>query len=231
MNTSKSADKIKSAKSPAQRTQRTHDAAATKQCILDAATRLLAESGFTALGINALSVAAGVDKQLIYYHFGGLDGVIRQLGERLELWLGAPLEAKPGEPYALAVHRLLTEYGDALRGNALVLRLLAWELVEPTDALKQLEVTRSAAMVPWVQKLRAAASPVPEGLDAPAINAVLLAGLHYLALREQSLGSFAGVDLSTPEGALRISKALRLITERTYASEPSNTHSATRRSS
>lgn len=199
------------------RAQRAHDAAATMHCILDAATRLLAESGFTALGVNALAAAAGVDKQLIYYHFGGLDGVVRKLGERLELWLGAPLEPKPGEPYGEAVHRLLTEYGAALRGNTLVLRLLAWELVEPTDALKELEVTRSAAMVPWVQRLRAAAGPVPDGIDAPAVNAVLLAGLHYLALRGQSLGSFAGVDLSTPEGSRRIADAFRLITQRTYA--------------
>lgn len=199
------------------RAQRTHDAAATMQCILDATVKLLAESGFTALGINAVASAAGVDKQLIYYHFGGLDGVVRKLGERLELWLGAPLEPRPGEPYGQAVHRLLTEYGTALRGNALVLRLLAWELVEPTDALKELEITRSGAMVPWVQKLRAAAGPVPDGIDAPAVNAVLLAGLHYLALREQSVGSFAGVDLSTPEGAQRIASAVRLITERTYA--------------
>jgi len=220
MSPTKTASPTKSAKPRAQRAQRTHDAAATMQCILDAATRLLAESGFTALGINALSAAAGVDKQLIYYHFGGLDGVVRKLGERLELWLGTPLEPRPGEPYGEAVYRLLMEYGSALRGNALVLRLLAWELVEPTDALKALEVTRSAAMVPWVQNLRAAAGPVPAGIDAPAVNAVLLAGLHYLALREQSLGSFAGVDLSTPEGVRRIADALRLITARTYATPP-----------
>jgi AcrR family transcriptional regulator len=220
LSTTKSPTSAEIAKPRAPRPQRTHDAAATMQSILEAAARLLAESGFTALGINALSAAAGVDKQLIYYHFGGLDGVIRKLGERLEFWLGAPLEPQAGEPYGEAVYRLITEYGMALRGNALVLRLLAWELVEPTDTLKELEVTRSAAMVPWVQNLRASASPVPDGIDAPAINAVLLASLHYLALREQSLGSFAGVDLSSPEGAQRIANALRLIIERTYSTNP-----------
>jgi hypothetical protein len=109
------------------------------------------------------------------------------------------------------------EYMGALRRNHLVLRLLAWELVEPTDVLKELEVTRSQAMAGWVQGLRAAAQPAPSGVDAAAINAVLLAGLHYLALREQSLGSFAGMDISTPEGAARIGNAVRLITERVYA--------------
>jgi AcrR family transcriptional regulator len=231
MSPTKTATPAKPAKPRAQRAQRTHDAAATMQCIVDAAIRLLAESGFTALGINSLSAAAGVDKKLIYYHFGGLDGVVRKLGERLELWLGTPLEPRSGEPYGEAVYRLLMEYGNALRGNALVLRLLAWELVEPNEALKELEVTRSAAMVPWVQTLRAAASPVPQGIDAPAVNAVLLAGLHYLALREQSVGSFAGVDLSTPEGARRIADAMRLITARTYATPHAGTPARKRSSS
>lgn len=207
-------------KAPAKRAtrgQRPHDATATKQLITDATIRLLAEKGFPGIGINTVAAAAGVDKQLIYYHFGGLEGVIRNLGSQLELWLGAPLQFKPGEAYGAAVHRLLMEYTDALRRNHLVLRLLAWELVEPTDVLKELEVTRSQAMGAWVQGLRAAAQPVPTGVDAPAVNAVLLAGMHYLALREQSLGSFAGVDISTPEGTTRIANAVRLITERVYA--------------
>lgn len=202
------------------RGSRPHDSAATKTLITDATKRLLAEQGFTALGVNAVAAAAGVDKQLIYYHFGGLDGVIRELGTELSMWLGTPLEPREGEPYGDAVQRLLMEYIGALRRNHLVLRLLAWELVEPSDALKELEVTRSAAMVGWVGGLRAAAGPVPDGLDAPAINAVLLAGLHYLALREQSLGSFAGVDIQSPEGAQRIAAAVEVITQRVYATAP-----------
>lgn len=204
----------------ARRGQRPHDAEATRQLIVEAATRLLAEQGFPGLGVNTLAAAAGVDKQLIYYHFGGLEGVVRQLGEQLTFWLGTPLEPRQGEPYAEASHRLMSEYASALRRNPLVLRLLAWELVEPSDALQALEHTRSTAMAGWVQGLRAAAGPVPEGVDAPAINALLLAGLHHLALRQHAVGSFAGLDLSSPEGQARIDAALRLITQRVYTPHP-----------
>ncbi|MEY2876395.1 MAG: hypothetical protein RLZZ373_3766 [Pseudomonadota bacterium] len=204
----------------ARRTARPRDAAATMALITDATVRLLAEKGYTALGVNAVAAAAGVDKQLIYYHFGGLDGVIRQIGSGLELWLGAPLAPRVGEAYGDAVHRLLTEYFGALRSNPLVLRLLAWELVEPSEVLEELETTRSAAMAGWVSALRAAAQPAPAGVDAPAINAVLLAGLHHLALREQSIGRFAGMDIQSPEGAARIGAALRFITDRVYANPP-----------
>ena len=192
------------------------------QRISDSAVRLLAEKGFTGLGVNALAAAAGVDKQLIYYHFGGLDGVIRQLGNRLDMWLGAPLQAQPGEPYAEAANRLLMEYIGALRHNPLVQRLLAWEIVEPSEVLKELETTRSRAMAGWVAGLRGSAGPVPAGVDAPAINAVLLAGLQYLALREQSLGSFAGVSLEGPAGRQRIAQAIEFITRRVYAADPAN---------
>ena len=200
---------------------RPRDSAATKQHITDTAAHLLAEKGFTGLGVNAVAAAAGVDKQLIYYHFGGLDGVIRQLGAQLELWLGAPLQARAGEPYAEAANRLLMEYLDALRHNNLVQRLLAWELVEPSDVLKELEVTRSKAMGGWVQALRQAAQPAPEGVDAPAINAVLLAGLQHLALRERAVGSFAGVEIASPQGRERIARAIEFITARAYAPSPS----------
>ncbi len=199
------------------RAARTADIDGTMSLILDAAVRLLAEKGFTGLGINVLAAAAGVDKQMIYYHFGGLDGVVRRLGSRLDLWLGTPLEPRAGEPYADAANRLLLEYVDAVRRNPLVLRLLAWELVEPSEALKDLETARNAAMAGWVAQLRAAAQPVPAGIDAPAINALLIAGLHYLALRERSLGTFAGMDISNRAGFDRIAAAVRLITERTYA--------------
>jgi AcrR family transcriptional regulator len=201
---------------------RSRDAAATTQQILVAAIRLLTEKGFTGLGVNAIAAAAQVDKKLVYYYFGGLDGLLRQLGSELQFWLGTPLEAVPQEPYAVASNRLLMEYISALRKNTLVLRLLAWELVEPSEILTELEVARSLAMAQWVTRLRSTAQPPPEGVDAPAINALLIAGLHYLALREQSVGTFAGMDIRSPEGHARIQKAVERITSSVYLNPESN---------
>lgn len=214
MNLAKSLPKARS------RPSRPHDTAATMALITAAAARLIAEKGFPGFGVNALAAAAGVDKQLIYYHFGGIEGVLRKLGNSLDLWLGTPLQPRKGEPYSDATRRLMTEYATALRRNVLVQRLLAWELVEPSDVLKELERTRSTAMVEWVAELRTAAGPVPEGIDAPAINALLLAGLHYLTLREQSVGTFAGMDIQSPEGVQRINSAIETIIDRVYARPP-----------
>ena len=202
------------------RTSRPYDSQATKALISAAAVQLLADKGFTGLGINALASAAGVDKQLIYYHFGGLAGVVRALGAQLDLWLGAPLQAVPGEPYAEASARMLCSYADALRTNTLVLKLLAWELCEPSDALAELERARSQSMVSWVDGWRRSVTKAPEGVDAAAINALLLAGLQHLALREHSVGSFAGLDLKDPHSRQRLTNAVLCLTRKAYAADP-----------
>jgi AcrR family transcriptional regulator len=178
---------------------------------------LLTERGFTALGINALATAAAVDKQLIYYHFGGLDGVVRHIGGRVELWLGAPLQVLPGEGYGVAVARLLLQYHAALRRNPVLMRLLGWELAAPSETLAELEAARSQAMGAWAEGLRRDALAPPHGVDAPAVNAVLLAAVQYLSLREHSAGSFAGIELRSEGGRQRIAEALHCIVERVYA--------------
>lgn len=198
------------------RMQRPHDTAATRQRIVDAAVRLLADKGFPGLGINSVAAEAQVDKQLIYYHFGGLDGVVRQLGQRLNGWLGAPLQPRAGEPYAAAMQRMLVGYAQALRRDTLVQRLLAWELVEPGETLKHLEDLRADALFAWAQPLRSAAQPSPAAVDAATVNALLLAGLQYLALRGPGQGGLAGLDLHTAEGLARVEAALRLVTQRVY---------------
>ena len=191
---------------------RTRDRGATAARILDAAASALCTQGFAGLGVNALAAAAGVDKQLIYRYFGGIDGVVRALGERLEFWLGGALPVAPGEPYADAVTRLLQSYQTQLRGNSLLQGILAWELVEVSAPLQELERARSETMERWAAGIRAASRDIPAGIDAPAINALLLAGIHHLVLKQRSVGRFAGIDLSSDSGWARIESALTQLT-------------------
>ena len=111
----------------------------------------------------------------------------------------------------------MNEYATALRTNTLVQRLLAWELVEPSAILAELELARSAAMGKWLAGVRSAVQPPPAGVDAPAVNALLMAGVQDLALREKSVGQFMGVDIHTAEGVARIARAVEFIAGKVYA--------------
>lgn len=189
---------------------RRRDRVATMRQIEDAAVRLLSERGFTGFGINPLAERAGVDKQLIYRYFNGLDGVLEALAARLDLWLpgtGASPDRLPAT-YAELMADLLDGYVVGLRDSRLVQQLLAWELVQPSETLARLEAVRGRAVFAWLQARKGALVP-PPGVDAPAINALLLAGVHYLVLRERSAGGFASLDLVEPEGWARVRRAAR----------------------
>ena len=199
-----------------QATARPRDRDATARGLLAAAMRLLARDGFTALGTNAVAAEAGCDKKLIYRYFGGMDGLVAALADELSLWLGGPPPASPPEAsYAERIEALLTGYATGLRGDVALQRILAWELAETSEPLRRLEAARSAAFGRWVGGVLEGAER-PEGVDAPAVNAVLLAALHYMTLRGRTLGRFAGMELSTPEGQARLDAALRFLIERAY---------------
>jgi AcrR family transcriptional regulator len=197
---------------------RSRDREATKERIVEAAVEILTTQGFVQMGVNALAARAGVDKQLIYRYFDGVDGVVAAVGAQLDLWLGARLATDPpkAKSYAELIGRLLDTYIDALRASLLMQRLIAWELVAPSPILAALEASRSRALMDWMERARGVLRP-PPGIDASAVNALLLAGVHHLALREASVARFAGLACGTEADWDRIRRAARALVDLAYA--------------
>jgi AcrR family transcriptional regulator len=198
----------------ARATSRTRDRAATEARILDAARRLIERDGFGALGVNALAAEAGCDKKLISRYFDGIEGVVRELGSDVGFWVG-DFATGSGDAYGERMQSLLQAYANALRGNVLLQRALAWELVAPSPALAAVEHSRSLAVGRWMQAAKGTVA-APEDVDAPAINAVLLAALHYLTLRERTLPTFAGMDVASPAGRARLEAAFAALLRGVY---------------
>ena len=195
---------------------RPRDRDGTARSLQQAAMRILARDGFAALGPNAIAAEAGCDKKLIYRYFGGLEGLLEALGGDLATWLGGPPPSPPpGADYAARLAALLEGYAAGLRGDPALQRVLAAELSQADETLKRLDAARSAAMGAWVGQVLAGTAP-PPGVDAPAINAVLLAALHYLTLIGATQGRFAGLDCASPEGRARIDAALQFLLARAY---------------
>lgn len=198
-------------------TARPRDRAATEAAILDAAERLLVRDGFTGLTIQSIAAEAGSDRKLVYRYFGSAEAVIEALGRRSERWLGAELPAPPADAgYAAMLRPIMRAYLAALRADPALQRLLAWELAEDSPMLRRLDQARSAAIAERLPALRGAAVPA-EGVDAPAVNAVLLAALHYLVLRSRTAGGFVGLDLSGEAGWARVTAVLDRMIAAAYA--------------
>ncbi len=172
----------------------------TRAAILAAAQSLLAEEGFSGFGVNALARCSGFDKQLIYRYFGGLDGLVDALGETLAGWvsthLAPALDQNPGPGYGDLLEAVLIAYLDALRGDSLMQKLVAWELSDPSPQVRRLSDQRAKAMGELVARLRGERQPAP-GVDAPALNAILIAAIQHLVLAGASSGRFTGMALAS----------------------------------
>jgi AcrR family transcriptional regulator len=191
------------------------DRPATERSIIGAAARLLAEKGFSALNVQAVAEAAGIDRKLVYRYFGGVEGVVERLGADLHWTLGEAENAAPAGSYGEAAAALVLAYGRALADDPLMRGLVAWETVEDTPMLRALDAGRSSAMQAWVAP-RLADAPRPTGVDVPALNAVLIAGIQMLALRREQQRPFAGVALDDA-GWARIEAAVTAIAGKSYA--------------
>jgi AcrR family transcriptional regulator len=172
----------------------------TRAAILRSAQELLADEGFSSFGVNALARRSGFDKQLIYRYFGGLDGLIDALGESLADWVATRMDpvladgAGPG--YGDLIEAVLLAYLDALRADSLMQRLVVWELSEPSPRLGRLADQRTRGLGELVARLRGDRKP-PPGVDAPAVNAVLIAAVQHLVLAGATSGRFTGLPLAT----------------------------------
>mgnify|MGYP006328140057 FL=1 len=164
------------AKKKAAPAKATRDREATEQRFIEAAARVIARDGAAGLGVNAIAAEAGADKKLIYRYFGGLDGLLEAMGANTAVWIGDALSSSKGD-YGQRMSALFAAYAANLRGDPVLQKLLAWELAGPSDTLRRIDAARSKAMYGVMPKLRGDEKP-PEGVDAPAVNAILLAAQH-----------------------------------------------------
>jgi AcrR family transcriptional regulator len=156
----------------------------TRQKILDAALALAGEEGFAALGINAVARRAGADKQLIYRYFGGLEDLLAAAGadvaERMAKALTPALQPPPVS-YAELAERLALALYDQMRADPMYRQLRLMEASAPTPATDAFRAARGAALQGWMLAARQGLV-LPEGVDVPALNALIIAAVEGAAI-------------------------------------------------
>lgn len=186
----------------------------TRKRLIAAVGELLAEKGFTGLGINAVARHAGLDKVLIYRYFGGMPGLIKAFGQEGDFWPGIE-ELAGGDIESfrrLSLEDKLTGLGrNFLRGirkRPLTLEVMAWEMVQRNDLTEELEIIRETRM------LRFAEMFIPtEGarVDLMSVIGVIGAGISYLVCRARRVRWYNGIDLHDETGWQRIETGIQQI--------------------
>jgi AcrR family transcriptional regulator len=200
-------------------TTRQRDREATSRRLLDAMRAELIESGYDALGVNTIARRAGCDKQLIYRYFGGLDGMIEAFGREMSGWVIRALEGSrmPSEAsYGDVIKASLCALLDALRADPAMVQLIGSETRQPSPQVLRMAAERGRELSSWVEN-QTRDLPRPEGRDAPAINAVLIAAIQHLVLAATATKRFAGLTLDDDGDWQRVRSAICLLVDTAYA--------------
>lgn len=197
---------------------RARDRDQTARAILVAAREVLAEQGFQAFGVNAIARRAGCDKQLIYRYYGGLEGLADAIGADLAAELTEELKAVAGpqpQTYGALMRQLGLGLLELLRRNRLMQQINAWEAAAPSPLVARLIEARARRMGAWMMEMRGGLTP-PQGVDAAASNAIVVAAVQQLVVSAAANGAFSGLPLRTEADWDRLKAALTALIAAVY---------------
>jgi len=184
----------------------------TKAKILATVGKLLAESGFRQLGVNAIAREAGVDKVLIYRYFENLPTLLKTFGREGNYWL--TVEELVGDESSIQAESLdewmdvlLLRFLRDLQQRTITQEILRWELLEGNELTQELAQVRDHMAIASLRFLSQKYT-FPPDKDIPAMSAILIAGIVYLVLRAKVNPTFLGIDFSSPSGWQRIEAAI-----------------------
>jgi AcrR family transcriptional regulator len=193
----------------------------TKARILQAVGKLLAESGFSALGINAIAREADVDKVLIYRYFKDMPNLLLVFAQKSNYLSGVTISPEMNEANSLsdALVAFLMYYQQELQDRPVTQEIMRWELVDENDLIKELVDIR---MQLGIDRLKFIDDKfgLPQDKDTVAILTILGAGITYLLLRAKANTAFSDLDFSTPEGWTRLNEAVKTIIKAVFVDTP-----------
>lgn len=186
--------------------KKTLQSESTKRRLLQAVEDILSNEGFVALKVENISKVSGVDKKLIYFHFGDLKGLYKAFLLSKDFWFSKAYAEIPEKLDQKAVTDVLMNQFAEMKDNKLLTQLLIWELSEKNEILSKLAQDRDEIGNNLLQKIIE-----NEGFkeDVQALIALLIGGIYYLSMHATVNGSlFCGLDINKKEDASRVSDTL-----------------------
>ncbi|MCQ6251113.1 MULTISPECIES: TetR family transcriptional regulator [Streptomyces] len=176
--------------------ERKLDPERSRRLLLEAARDEFSEKGFAGARVQDIADRAGVNKQLIAYHFGGKEGIYQELGRE---WLKREATFNdPSVPFEELVVRYLREAFDDPRG----IRLAIWRALTGEVAEEQPEDLSD-------MRRRQAAGELAEDLDPAAVLLMCYAAVSVPATMPHAVRQIFGIEPDSPEFRERWEEQLR----------------------
>jgi len=188
--------------------------------LIEAVGKLLAEKGYTGIGVNKISAASGVSKPMIYEYFGNLNGLLKVYIRRKDYWLpffeNLELPDNPSnEDLKVLFITILQEQFRYFSQEKEMQKIVLWQISEYNPLMRAISEAREADGV----RLLDMAEGHFKGSDISlkAVIALLVGGIYYNVLHNAAgTGSVSGVDISNEKEYERLIKTVGQIVELTF---------------
>jgi len=190
----------------------------TKRKLLKAVGDIIAEKGYSGLGVNKIAKAAGVDKKLIYRYFGEMNTLIEAYILEKDYWLNFARKLQESADVQTP------EMATCLISSILERQFNFFYEQEDMQRIILEEITKKNALLTSISNIREKlgdslvklTDPHFEGSEVNfrAVGALLVSGIYYLVLHAKTNGStVSGIDINTPSGRKEIVRTIKQIIE------------------
>lgn len=191
------------------------------QKLLNAVSKVITEYGYNGLSVKNVVEVSGVNKNLLYHHYGDINNLIETYIRDKDYWVGftrqvTELIKQHGGNYGRELaESIMINQLDYFYRNREMQQVILWQLCERNPILFRIGEEREQLG----ERLFNMTDPHFHGTDVDirAISALVIAGIYHLVLHSQQNDSlFCGLDLRTGNGMARVKKAIRQIVSCAY---------------
>lgn len=175
--------------------------------ILDAASQLIEENGFSKLTVTGIMQLAEIEPVQFYKRYEDLSQFIDNYVKKFDYWFSDIVESHKKSSNEKELYlNILTDLFHSLSENKVMQQLLRWELSDNNETTQRTARLRELHTLPLCQKFADQFSS--SKTDIVAISALVVGGIYYLVLHDE-LSSFSGLDLKNETDRQRVTGAIK----------------------
>lgn len=197
------------------------DKARTMDRLITAVGKVIQKKGYGALSAANVAFESGLNKQLVWTYFGGIDNLVKEYIYQRDFWKQAAKQVVENllkSPETIGRHEvssLLQNQLEIVLKDMALQKIIHWELGEKNKILRKVADEREEIGEQLFNVILPDFSN--SGVDLRARLALIIGGIYYLSIHATTNGStFCGIDLNLEEGKERIAIAIREIIFEAY---------------
>lgn len=175
---------------------------------------LIAEKGFNAITLRAITQKARIEPIVFYNRYDDMEKFLDEFVKEYDYWLADLNVGYEGDLCSLEGYKhILNGLFDSLYENKIMQQLLRWEVSTENPTTQRTAGLREFHTMPLVSTFKEKFKDAPICIEG--VSALLIGGMYYL-ITHARLSLFAGIDVRTEEGKAKIHQSINYIAEQLF---------------